>query len=121
EAAYNQEPVAEREHSGSAERVLATGISNISVKDGTGKQNRPPIYAEAYVPIIDDGGTRHGVVEVYLDQTGTADISRTNFAALAVGLALITALAFGLPTLAYLFRTRQVSEARQKVEFLAHH
>ncbi len=121
EAAYNQEPVAEREHSGSAERVLATGISNISVKDGTGKQNRPPIYAEAYVPIIDDGGTRHGVVEVYLDQTGTADIFRTNFAALAVGLALITALAFGLPTLAYLFRTRQVSEARQKVEFLAHH
>ena len=73
----------------------------------------PPLFVEGYVPIVSDGRAR-GVVEVYIDQTGTAQLFRTTFATLAVGLAVVAALAFGLPTFAFLFRSRQVNEARRK-------
>lgn len=121
EATYNAENPATREHSEKAAGVLRTGLSNISVNDGTGKENRPPLYAEAYVPVIDGAGETVGIVEVYMDQTKTAELFHTTFAALAYGLAAVAALAFGLPTLAFLLRSRQASEAKQRVEFLAHH
>ncbi len=121
EAMFNLEAPDEREHSDKAATVVATGESSISVNDGTGKANRPPLYVEAYVPMLGTDGQLAGIVEVYIDQTGTAEIFRTAFAALTIGLAVVAALAFGLPTLAFLFRSRQVNEARQRVEFLAHH
>jgi len=121
EARYEQEPAATRSHSDHAEEVIRTGTSRIEVNDGRGQQNRPPLYVEAYVPIREASGTLHGVVEVYIDQTETAEIFRSTFAVLAIGLAIVAALAFGLPTLAFLFRTRQASEAKRRVEFLAHH
>jgi diguanylate cyclase (GGDEF)-like protein len=101
--------------------VMRTGISNVSLNDGTGKKDRPPIYVEAYVPIISDQGGSRGVVEVYIDQTATASLFKTNFAALSFALALAGALAFGLPMMAYLLRSRQASEARQRAEYLAHY
>src|SRR5690606_6339795 len=83
--------------------------------------DRPPLYVEAYVPMRDGGGGTSGVVEIYLDQTQTAQLFRASFATLAVGLAIVAALGFGLPTLAFLLRSRQASEAREQAEFLAHH
>ncbi|HEY4202467.1 MAG TPA: bifunctional diguanylate cyclase/phosphodiesterase [Devosiaceae bacterium] len=121
EARYEQEPAASRAHSENAEAVLKSRTSKIEVNDGRGQLNRPALYVEAYVPIAEADGTVHGVVEVYIDQTQTADIFRNTFAALALGLAIVAALAFGLPTLAFLFSTRQASEAKRRVEFLAHH
>jgi diguanylate cyclase (GGDEF)-like protein len=118
EAAFNAEA---REKSDKALGVIRTGISNISVNDGTGKQNRPPLYAEAYVPMLAPDGSVVGIVEVYIDQTATAALFRNTFAALAIGLAVIAALAFGLPTLAFLLRSRQASESRQRADFLARH
>jgi diguanylate cyclase (GGDEF)-like protein len=112
---------AEREHSEKAAGVLATGQSNISLNDGTGKKNRPPLYAEAYVPMFGPDREITAVVEVYLDATGTAGRFRDIFALLAIGLSVVAALAFGLPTLAFLLRSKQASEAKQRVEFLAHH
>ena len=120
EAAYAIERPRRRAHAKAVE-VMRTGISNVSLNDGTGKKNRPPIYVEAYVPIIDAHGTVHGVVEVYIDQTQTASLFKTSFAALSLGLALVAALTFGLPMMAYLLRSRQASEARQRVEYLAHY
>ena len=120
EAASTNERTSSGEDSKATE-VLRTGISNVSLNDGTGKKNRPPLYVEAYVPIVDGHGTVHGVVEVYLDQTQTAALFKTTFAAFAIGLALVAALTFGLPTMAYLLRSRQASEARQRVEYLAHY
>ena len=114
-------PAAAREHSQKAAAVLATGQSNISLNDGTGKPNRPPLFVEAYVPVLDPDGAIQAVVEVYIDQTDTAATFQSAFAVLAVGLSVVAALAFGLPTLAFLLRTRQVSEAKQRVEFLANY
>ena len=104
-----------------AVEVMRTGISKVSLNDGTGKKNRPPLYVEAYVPIIDGHGGIRGVVEVYIDQTRTAALFKTSFAALSLTLALVAALTFGLPTMAYLLRSRQASEARQRAEYLAHY
>jgi diguanylate cyclase (GGDEF)-like protein len=111
----------EREHSEKAAGVLATGRSNVSLNDGTGKENRPPLYVEAYVPMFGPDARIAAVVEVYLDATGTAGRFREIFALLATGLSVLAALAFGLPTLAYILRSKQASEAKQRVEFLAHH
>ncbi|MEQ1899593.1 MAG: bifunctional diguanylate cyclase/phosphodiesterase [Devosia sp.] len=102
-----------------AAEAIEQGVSAIEIQDGTGKANRPPLYVEAYVPIPGLGGLPRGALEVYLDQTGTAALFRNTFAALAVGLAIVAALAFGLPTLAFLLRSRQASEARKRAEFLA--
>ncbi len=101
--------------------VMRTGISKVSLNDGTGKKNRPPLYVEAYVPIIDGHGGLRGVVEVYIDQTRTAALFKTSFAALSLTLALVAALTFGLPTMAYLLRSRQASEARQRGDYLTHY
>jgi diguanylate cyclase (GGDEF)-like protein len=108
------------DHNATAAAVLATHRPNIELHDRA-ESGMPPIYVEAYVPIAGKSGPTHGVVEVYIDQTGTAGLLRTTFAALAVGLAIVAALAFGLPTLAFLFRSRQVRDARREAEFLAHH
>ena len=101
--------------------VMRTGISKVSLNDGSGKKNRPPLYVEAYVPIIDGHGGVRGVVEVYIDQTHTATRLKTSFAVLSLGLALAVALTFGVPMMAYLLRSRQASEARQRGDYLAHH
>ncbi|HEV2898416.1 MAG TPA: bifunctional diguanylate cyclase/phosphodiesterase [Pseudaminobacter sp.] len=118
EAAYVKEG-ATHEHSAKAAAVLETGISNISLNDGTGKKNRPPLYVEAYVSIVDGQGQARGVVEVYIDQTQTAALFKTTFTTVAAGLAIAAALMFGLPTLAFLFRSRQAAEAKRHVEYLA--
>ena len=120
EAAYVKEG-ATYEHSAKAAAVLETGVSNISLNDGAGKKNRPPLYVEAYVPIVDEQGQARGVVEVYIDQTQTAALFKTTFTTLAAGLAIAAALMFGMPTLAYLLRSRQAAEAKRHVEYLAHY
>jgi len=106
------------DHNNTAAAVLADHQPNIELHDD-GDPGQPPLFVEAYVPIVDKAGATHGVVEVYIDQTRTAALLRTTFAALAVGLAIIAALAFGLPTLAFLLRSRQASEARGRADFLA--
>ena len=112
---------ASEDDSAQAVDVMRTGISKVSLNDGTGKENRPPLYVEAYVPIIGEQGRVRGVVEVYIDQTATASLFKTSFAALSLTLALVAALTFGLPTMAYLLRSRQASEARLRVDYLAHY
>ena len=106
------------EHNDTAASVLANREPSIALHNDADPGN-PPLFVEAYVPIIDKTGATHGVVEVYIDQTRTAALLRTTFAALAIGLAIVAALAFGLPTLAFLLRSRQVREARGRADFLA--
>jgi diguanylate cyclase (GGDEF)-like protein len=105
------------DHNDEAAEALETGVPIINISDEH-EAGMPPLFVEGYVPIIGDGKSS-GVVEVYIDQSGTAELFRTTFAALAVGLAVVAALAFGLPTLAFLFRSRQANEARKKAAFLS--
>ena len=82
--------------------VFQTGLSNIAVKDGQQKANRPDVYVEAYVPITAKSGERIGVVEVYIDQTEMVASLKYGFYWIALFLPVISALFFLLPALALL-------------------
>jgi diguanylate cyclase (GGDEF)-like protein len=106
--------------SAAAVEVVRTHLSKITVRDGNGEENRPSLFVEAFVPIIDGPGGVRGVAEIYIDQTETAALFKSSFAVLALGLAVLVALTFGLPMMAYLLRSRQAREARRWVDYLAH-
>ena len=99
--------------------VVNSKRSVISLNDGTHERNMPSLYAEAYVPVLKANGGLRAIVEIYVDQTRTAQFFKNTFGALAFSLALGMALAFGVPTLAYLFRTKQAREVKHDAEFLA--
>jgi diguanylate cyclase (GGDEF)-like protein len=81
---------------------------------------RPDFYSEAYVPVFANGKVI-GIVETYVDQSAKRAAFHARIAGLAITLAAIVAVAFGLPTLAYYWRTRQKHQADSRAEFLAHH
>jgi diguanylate cyclase (GGDEF)-like protein len=107
------------DHNDEAAEALETGNSEVEVQNGV--DGWPELYVEAYVPIAGPADEPRGVVEVYVDQTDTAGLFRTTFAALAIGLAVVAALAFGLPTIGFLLRSRQAKDARERVEYLVGH
>lgn len=114
------EPGARTDHNGNAARVLASGESIISLNDGTQKENRPPVYVEAYVPTKNAAGETIGVVEVYLDQTAIYGLFYKAFSILAFGLGVMFVIAFGAPYVAFVIKNRQESRSRKRAEYLAH-
>lgn len=98
--------------------VVTGKQSKISLNDGTKERNMPSLYAEAYVPVLKANGDLLAIVETYVDQTKIAEFFKKTFGVLAISLALGAALTFGVPTLAYLFRTKQAREVKHDAEFL---
>lgn len=81
---------------------------------------RPPVYSEAYVPILRDGRVI-GVVEVYVDQTERARRVQSAFglvAAGAFGLLTVLSAAFGAW---WLRRARFERLAEERAHYLARH
>jgi diguanylate cyclase (GGDEF)-like protein len=101
--------------------VMLTRTSKITLQDGAGEENRPSLFVEAFVPIVDGPGGVRGAVEIYIDQTETAALLKTSFALISIGLAFVVALTFGLPMMAFLLRSKQAREARRRIEYLAHY
>lgn len=99
--------------------VFRSGISNIAILDGRQKPNRPDIYVEAYVPITDKSGTRIGVAEVYIDQTGMVASLKGGFYWIALFLPVFSALLFLLPSLALLKESSTAKIAKAEAEQLA--
>lgn len=60
------------------ESIVLGGRNHIELKDGRGKEGRPPLFSEAYVPLM-QGGRLIGAVEVYVDQTARAQRIREAF------------------------------------------
>ena len=102
-----------------ARAVFNTGNSNIAIKDGRQKANRPDVYVEAYVPIEDKSGTRIGVAEVYIDQTEMVASLKDGFNWIALFLPIISALFFLIPALALLKESASAKEAKAEAEQLA--
>jgi len=119
EVAQSLETGASDDHSGTAAAVIATGVANVSLHDGTQKENRPDLYVEAYVPVINPNGDVLAVVEVYLDQTLAAAALKDSFNAVAATIALVLILSFGVPYLAFMFKTRQETSMRNRADYLA--
>ena len=99
--------------------VFRTGTSNIAIRDGRQKNNRPDVYVEAYVPITDKSGTRIGAAEVYIDQTDTVASLKDGFYWIALFLPIISALFFLLPALAMLKESATAKTAKAEAEQLA--
>ena len=104
-----------------AAEVVTSKQSMVSLNDGTRERNMPSLYAEAYVPVLAANGDLKAIIEAYVDQTKTAAFFKTSFGTLAAALGLGIALAFGIPTLAFLLRTKQAREVKYQAEFLASH
>ncbi|MGN6570980.1 MAG: putative bifunctional diguanylate cyclase/phosphodiesterase [Pseudolabrys sp.] len=80
----------------------------------------PAYFAEAYVPVV-VRGQPVAVVAAYVDETGAREEYYWSFLIAALTLCSLTALAFGLPSLAWYWQTREKQQADLRIEFLAHH
>jgi len=102
------------------EKIVLGGNNLVELKDGTGKAGRPPIYSEAYVPVLRNGAVT-GVIEVYVDQTARRARMHTAFARIAavvVGLLSVLGL---LGAVHWLQRLRAQRRAEERVRYLAEH
>ena len=90
------------------------------MQSGASRPDRPQHYSEAYVPIIKDGRTI-AVVEVYVDQDRQFAAYRARSLEASAIIALLAALAFGIPAIALYVRTQQVARADRRIRFLAQH
>jgi diguanylate cyclase (GGDEF)-like protein len=107
------------EHNAPAARAIAAGQPLVMAKTGK-PPNRPPYFAEAYVPVI-VGGRTLAIVEAYVDQTEKRDLFNTALTLTAVSLVLLMGLAFAVPAIAWYWRTREKQHADAHIDFLAHH
>lgn len=103
------------EHNESAASVVESGQPYTVVAYGEGKPNRPPLYAETYMPVVKDGLTI-GVVEVYTDETATklnllAEMQNTYLQMAAIGL-----IAIILPLAALFIHARKLAHQRAMLE-----
>jgi diguanylate cyclase (GGDEF)-like protein len=100
--------------------IVLGGANLVELQDGRGKADRPPVYSEAYVPVLHRGRVI-GAVEVYVDQTArqagvqAALMANALAATLAVG-ALAALAGWHLRT-----RWRAQRQAEDQVHYLAQH
>ena len=101
-------------------QVVLSGGSYIELKDGTGKKDRPPIFSEAYVPLVRNGQVM-GVVEVYLDQTQLKEQAMVAFATVAIAVTLVFGVLAGISTVHWMRRMRAQRQAEERMRYLAQH
>lgn len=121
------------EHNPTAMSVLSSLEPYVELKSGHGKPDRPDLYVECYVPVIQDGRVI-AIAEVYVDQTAAAAALRTRLMGFAGGVVGLTLLALCVPGafLVLMMRTlrsqnevltvereRALAADRAKSEFLA--
>ena len=104
-----------------AMEVIVSKQPLVFLNAGTRERNMPSRYAEAYVPVLDRAGNLRAIAETYVDETRTEAFFHRSLGALAVALGVGFAFSFGIPTVAFLIRTRQAREVRHQAEFLASH
>jgi diguanylate cyclase (GGDEF)-like protein len=106
-------------HNPTAAKVLGSGQAYSAMKTGS-TPDRPPVFVEAYVPVFSEGHLT-AVTEVYVDQTEKLAVYRAHMTYATIGLVGLVALAFALPAAGFFWRTRQKSQADERISFLAHH
>ena len=98
-------------HNEEAAEAVAKGKPEIEVHTGE-PPSRPAYYAEAYVPLIDNGRVE-AVVETYVDQTAKRAEFHTAFADAATKLGLLIGFAFAAPAGAWYFRKPRTATLRR--------
>ena len=106
-------------HNAPAAKAIAEGQPLINVEEGE-PPNRPPFFAEAYVPVVAKGKTV-AIVEVYVDQTAKRTDYRKTFLSATIALVVLIMIAFGLPAIAWRRGVSKKRLAEAHIRFLADH
>jgi len=112
-------PVDVSEYNVSAARCVRTGLPYVKVGQG-GEADLPSFFAQAYVPVIVNGRAI-AVVAADVDQTEERDRYYQTFLVAGISLCALTALAFGIPAMAWYRRTKEKQRADEEILFLAKH
>jgi diguanylate cyclase (GGDEF)-like protein len=105
--------------SADAARSVTENRPIVDAKDGRGRGD-PNYFAEAFVPVL-VGGRPVAIVAAYVDQTDEHNRFYRTFLVAAASLCLLTGLSFGVPAIAWYFRTKEKQQADRRIHFLAHH
>lgn len=119
-------------HSLKAQQVVRTGIPFTQIEvgtleDGNHKADRPDLYVETYVPVLRNGNLV-AVVEVYIDETATSAVIKSDFTLFGLQIAGILLLGFSVPGLILAFMLSVMRQQNEKLRiaeetkstFLAH-
>jgi diguanylate cyclase (GGDEF)-like protein len=100
-------------------QVVLQGHNQIELHR-SGDVTRPPVYSEAYVPVISNGQVI-GVVEVYVDQTARARRITNAFRRIALGVAAVFVLLMGVAAWQLRLRRHEQKQVEARVRYMAHH
>ena len=109
----------ERENLGSLLLEIVAEGSHVQIKTDSLSSNTR-YFAEVYFPLIYNGSIK-GFVSLYIDQTERAQLFRHTFHFFSAALAILMAIAAGLPLHIVWKKLRQRREAEMRIRFLAHH
>jgi diguanylate cyclase (GGDEF)-like protein len=112
-------PVDLSEFNASAARAGQFGLPTVDIKKGSDPA-QPAHFAEAYVPVM-VGGRPVAVVGAFVDETEQRENFFYDFMVAAISLCLLTGAAFGIPAVAWYYRTKEKQQADRRIRFLAHH
>jgi diguanylate cyclase (GGDEF)-like protein len=107
------------EYSVEAARSVTDRKPIVSVQEGN-SDDRPTLFARAFVPVLVDGRPI-AVVAAYMDLTEQRLAFYNTFLVAAASLCLLTSLAFLIPAIAWYRRTKEKQQADRRIRFLAHH
>lgn len=99
--------------------VAENGQAIVAVFDGTEKPDRPDLYSEAYIPLLDSEGTVTAVVEVYVDQTATNAYFQESFKSFGLMLMTFCLAIFSIPSIAFFVQRALTQQSKDDAEFLA--
>lgn len=105
------------EFSSQAAHAAKTGQPVVYIRSGS---FRSSYVAEAFVPVVINGQAVATVGD-FVDETANRDYFYHDALLASVGLCGLTALAFGVPAIAWYRRTREKQQADRRIRFLAHH
>ena len=107
------------EYSTEAARAAATAKPVVDAKRG-GSAGMPSYFAEAFVPVA-VAGLPVATVAAYVDQTDQRNHFLYDFLLAAIALCLLTGISFGIPAIAWYYRTKEKQRGDRRIRFLAHH
>ncbi|MCI4660621.1 MAG: EAL domain-containing protein [Neomegalonema sp.] len=100
-------------------QVARTRKPMVSLQEDTGRSDRPLVFAEAVVPVIDQKGNLTGVAEVVIDMTESAAGFRHNFTFMAFMIIAMASVVFGALAWAYMKNKRRADHSENRANFLS--
>jgi diguanylate cyclase (GGDEF)-like protein len=107
------------EYDPDAALAATTGQPIVNVQEAPSPDS-PSIFARAYVPAIANNKVV-AVVTAYVDETEQRAVFRKTSLLSATAVWIMAGLSFGIPAIAWYYRTKEKQRADRRIRFLAHH